>query len=185
MLNMVVQDMRAGNSVTLIDPHGDLAEEVLRHIPRRRTNDIVIIDPSDTLRPIGLNILQTSASQYNELVASSIVSIFRHLWADSWGPRTEYTLYNTIAALLDMPQATLLDAYRMLIDQDFRSSVTKYIQDPMVKLYWEQVFARYSDRFRQEVISPIQNKVGQLLTGVHLRNIVGQANATQRCQASH
>lgn len=125
-----------------------------------------------------MNILQATSSNDSELLTSSIVSVFRHIWADSWGPRTEYTLHNTVAALLDTPQSTLLDVYRMLVDEAFRQAVVNNIQDFMVCLFWEQVFAKYTDRFRQEVISPIQNKVGQLLTGSFLRNIVGQANGS-------
>ena len=96
------------------------------------------------------------------LVASGIVSAFKKIWADSWGPRTEYILYATLAALLHSNNSSLLGVSRMLYDDRYRASIVKQVKDPMVAAFWNDEFARYEKSFRQEVISPIQNKVGQL-----------------------
>ena len=176
--NMAVRDIHNGQSLCVIDPHGDLVQTLLAHIPKSRTNDVVYINPSDTHNPVGFNILEVPAGQQKELVVSSVVSVFRHLFRNSWGARTEYTLHNTIAALLDTPDTTLVDTYRMLIDPGFRRSIIENVQDPLVRVFWTDVFGRYTERFASEVLSPIQNKVGQFLTGSYLRNILGQPKST-------
>ena len=176
--NMVVQDMRSGAGVAVIDPHGDLVEDLLNFIPKKRTNHVVYFNPADIEYPSGLNILEVRTGAEKQLVASSLVSVFRHLWSHSWGPRTEYLLYNTVLALMDTPGNTLLGVYRMLVDQEFRKRIVGRVKDPMVKMFWVEDFERYSERFVKEIISPVQNKVGQLLTSSYLRNIVGQPKST-------
>lgn len=174
--NMAINDIRSGTGVAVIDPHGDLVEDILNFIPKKRleNNQVIYFNPADTEFPAGLNILEVRQKQEKQLVASSLISVFRYLWRDSWGPRTEYLLYNAVLALMDVPRSTLLGVYRLLADAAFRAQVIKQIKDPMVKMFWVEVFGNYDERFASEVVSPIQNKVGQLLTGSYLRNIVGQ-----------
>jgi len=111
------------------------------------------------------------------LVASSIVSVFKSVWRDSWGPRLEYILYNTAAALLDCQNVSLLGIQRMLVDENYRNWVVKQVKDPMVRSFWIQEYSRYDARFLQEAIAPIQNKVGQLLASPMTRNILGQVRS--------
>ena len=106
--NLIIQDMRAGRGVGVIDPHGDLAQELLEHVPRARTDEMIYFDPSDLEWPVGFNPLAGVSRDRRPQVASAVVSAFKNIWADSWGPRLEYILYNAIAALLDHPEATLL-----------------------------------------------------------------------------
>lgn len=176
--NMVIQDLRAGYGLALVDPHGDLVEDLLNYIPKQRVNQVVYFNPADTDNPIGLNILEAKSEEEKQLVASSLVSVFKHLWKEFWGPRLEYVLYNSVLALMDTPGNTLLGAYRILIDKRFREKIVKQVKDPVVKLFWTEDFAKYSPKFKKEVISPVQNKIGQLLTSSPLRNIVGQPTST-------
>jgi hypothetical protein len=178
--NMAIEDMRNGAGLAVIDPHGDLVEDILNFIPKKRLqeNHLIYFNPADNEHPAGLNILETGSRQNKELAASSLVSVFRHLWRDSWGPRTEYLLYNATLALMDAPGQTLLGVYRILVDASFREGIVRQVKDPMVKLFWKDVFGGYDERFKTEVVSPIQNKVGQLLTGSCLRNIVGQTKSS-------
>lgn len=176
--NMAIQDMRAGAGVAVIDPHGDLVEELLNHIPKWRTNEVVYFNPADIDFPCGFNILETHSKEEKDLLASSIVSVFKHIWRDSWGPRTEYILYNSVAALLDWPESTLNDVYRMLSDERFRKRVGERAKDPLVKMFWKDIFSSWSERFSSEAVSPIQNKVGQLLASSMLRNIICQPKST-------
>ena len=176
--NMAIQDIRSGAGVAVIDPHGDLIEDLLNFIPKNRTNDVVYFNPADIEYPAGLNILEAKTAAERQLVASSLVSVFRHLWRHSWGPRTEYLLYNAVLALMETPGNTLLGVYRILVDQQFRKRIVGRVKDPMVKMFWVEDFERYSERFVKEIIAPVQNKVGQLLTSSHLRNIVGQRKST-------
>ena len=176
--NMAIQDMRAGSGVAVIDPHGDLVEDLLNHIPKERTNDVIYFNPADIDFPCGFNILETHNKEDKDLIASSVVSVFKHIWRDSWGPRTEYILYNSVAALLDWPDSTLNDVYRMLADKQFRQRVGERTKDPLVKMFWKEIFPSWNDRFASEAVSPIQNKVGQLLANSMLRNIICQPKST-------
>jgi len=176
--NMIVEDMRAGNGIAVVDPHGDLAEKVIQYIPNNRLNDIIYFNPSDYENPIAFNVVEQVDPHLRHLVASGLVGVFQKLWADSWGPRLEYILRNTILAILDYPGSTLLAITRMLSDKAFRKKVISKIQDPVVKAFWVNEFAGYADKFASEAVSPIQNKVGQFLSTSLIRNIVGQVKSS-------
>lgn len=172
--NMIIQHIALGHGVGLIDPHGDLAEEILDHIPPKRSGHIVYFNPGDLDFPIGFNVLANVSPDNRHLVASGVVSAFKGIWRDSWGPRLEYILYNAVAALLDCRNATLLGVSRMLTDDAYREKVIRQIKDPFVKAFWAEEYAGYDDRFRREAIAPIQNKLGQFLMSPVIRNILGQ-----------
>ncbi len=176
--NMAIQDIRKGAGVGVIDPHGDLVEDILNFIPKKRTNDVVYLNPADIEHPAGLNILEARGEAEKQLAASALVSVFRHLWINSWGPRTEYLLYNAVLALMDTPGQTLLGVYRILIDAEFRRWIAARAKDPIVRTFWQSDFEGYGIRFVKEVIAPLQNKVGQLLTSAYLRNMIGQPKST-------
>jgi DNA helicase HerA-like ATPase len=162
--NMAIQDMREGHGLALIDPHGELVEDILNFVPRSRTNDVIYFNPADIENPIGLNVLEYRDENEKQLVASSLISVFKHMWKDFWGPRLEHVFHNAILALMDTPGSTLLGVYRMLADDEYRKEIVGRVKDPIVKLFWEKDFAEYPPQFRKEVASPIQNKIGQLLT---------------------
>jgi energy-coupling factor transporter ATP-binding protein EcfA2 len=172
--NLILQHITLGHGVGLIDPHGDLAEELLHHIPPSRADHLVYFNPGDLEFPIGLNLLANVAIDSRHLVASGIVGAFKGIWRDSWGPRLEYILYNAISALLDCKNATLLGVNRMLIDTAYRAKVISQIKDPFVRAFWTEEYAEYDPRFQREAIAPIQNKVGQFLLNPVIRNILGQ-----------
>lgn len=176
--NMLIQDIKHGKGVALVDPHGDVVERVLDAIPPERTNDVIYFDPADVNYPVAFNVLEAIDPEYKYLVASGLVSALKKIWADSWGPRLEYILRNTILALLDYPSSTMLGITRMLADKDYRKKVVSNISDPVVKSFWVNEFANYNERFRSEAISPIQNKVGQFLSSAIIRNIVAQPKST-------
>ncbi len=176
--NMIIQDIKNGKGLALVDPHGDVAEKILDVIPPERTNDVVYFNPSDVDFPVAFNPLESVDPQYKYLVASGLVSSLKKIWADSWGPRLEYILRNVILALLDYPSSTMLGIMRMLADKDYRKKVVDTIQDPVVKAFWVNEFANYNERFRSEAVSPIQNKVGQFLSSSIIRNIVAQPKST-------
>lgn len=176
--NMVAQDIANGHGVCFVDPHGDTVERLLDAIPPHRINDVVYFDPSDVDFPVAFNVLEAVDPTYKYLVASGLVSSLKKIWADSWGPRLEYILRNTILALLDYPSSTILGILRMLSDKNYRKKVVEKISDPVVKSFWINEFAQYNERFRSEAISPIQNKVGQLLSSAIIRNIMAQSKST-------
>ncbi|MFA5886736.1 MAG: CxxC-x17-CxxC domain-containing protein [Patescibacteria group bacterium] len=176
--NMIIDDIRAGHGVAVVDPHGDLAEKIIEYIPSNRINDVVYFNPSDIHHPIAFNVVEQVESHLRHLVASGLIGVFQKLWADSWGPRLEYILRNAILAILDFPGSTLLGVVRMLSDKNYRKRVVANIKDPVVKAFWEKEFSGYADKFASEAVSPIQNKVGQFLSNSLMRNIVGQVKST-------
>ena len=172
--NMILQDIAAGHGVGVIDPHGDLATELLDFIPRHRIEDVVYFNPADMEFPIGFNLLGQTVPDSRHLVASGIVGVFKSRWSNSWGPRMEYILYATVAALLDCENVSMLGIQRIFTDGKYRAWVVKQINDPMVRAFWVEEFEGLNSALRQEMVAPIQNKVGQLLMSPHLRNVLGQ-----------
>jgi energy-coupling factor transporter ATP-binding protein EcfA2 len=172
MRNLILQDIEQGRGVALIDPHGDLALEVLDEIPAYRTGEVVYFNPGDD-DPLGINLFRATTDNWH-LIASGIVSAFKKIWGDSWGPRLEYILYAAVAALAQCDNTSLLGLSRMLSDANYRAWVVKQVHDPMVRSFWLNEFAHYEKGFRQEVIGPVQNKVGQFFLAPSLRHVLGQ-----------
>lgn len=174
--NILIQDIQSGQGCALIDPHGDLAEEILDYIPRDR--DLVYFNPGDLEYPVAYNILAGAGPDDIHLLASGIVTAFKSVWASSWGPRLEYLLYVSVAALAECCRKTanvsLLGLPRMLTDRAFRRWVLSHVADVVVLAYWNNEYEGYDARLRAEVIAPLQNKIGALLTSVPLRNSLGQ-----------
>ncbi|NTW27336.1 MAG: type IV secretion system DNA-binding domain-containing protein [Candidatus Moranbacteria bacterium] len=176
--NLVVQDIRNGHGICYIDPHGDTAEKLLKAIPSNRINDVIYLNPSDQNFPLAFNVMESVDPDYRHLVASGLIGVFKKIWADSWGPRLEYILRNAILALLEYPGSTLLGVTRILVDKKYRERVVEKITDPVIRQFWVDEFPKWSDKVLQEVVSPIQNKVGQFLSSSLIRNIVGQTTSS-------
>jgi energy-coupling factor transporter ATP-binding protein EcfA2 len=172
--NLIMQHILLGHGVAVIDPHGDLAQELLDHIPPHRSNDLVYFNPSDLEFPVGLNVIGNVAPDQRHLVASGIVSAFKGIWRDSWGPRLEYILYNAVSALLECRNQTLLGVNRLLTDDAYRAKVINQVKDPFIRAFWAEEYENYDERFKREAIAPIQNKIGQFLLNPVVRNILGQ-----------
>ncbi len=178
--NMVIQDMRAGEGVAVLDPHGQLIDELLEFVPQNRLDDVVIFNPADADYPVALNMLEMVDPKQRTLMADSLVDVFKKYFAESWGPRLEYILKNCILTLLEVPNTSLLSVTRLLTDKDYRKYIVGLISDPQMKAFWNNEFARMegNERLITEAISPIQNKVGQFLNSELIRNIVGQPKST-------
>ncbi|MEK7588048.1 MAG: type IV secretion system DNA-binding domain-containing protein [Patescibacteria group bacterium] len=176
--NMAINDMRNGEGLAVIDPHGDLTDILLDFVPSYRINDVVYLDPSDTEHPFHLNPLEVKNPVYRELIASGIVSIFYKLYAHSWGPRLEYILRNTILTLLHVPQATFLQVPELLTNEHYRAKIVEKLPDQVLKNFWLNEFGKMSPQLRSEAVSPILNKVGQFLSSQTIRNIIGSPVST-------
>lgn len=176
--NMVIQNIANGEGVAVVDPHGELVEEILEMIPPERKNDVVYFNPADTDYYVGFNVLEVPDPKYKHLIASGLMGIFTKIWANVWSSRMEYILNNCILALLDTPGSTMLGIPRLLVDQDYRQSVLANVTDPVVRSFWITEYEAWQERFRNEAIAPIQNKVGQFLSSTVTRNIVGQSKST-------
>jgi len=175
---MIVQDIREGHGVGFVDPHGEAAEELLDFIPKERIKDIVYFNPADLNFPISFNVMEKVSVEHRHLVASGLMEVFKKIWPDVWSARMEYILHNSILALLEYPGSTLLGINRMLADPDYRSEVVGKITDPVVKSFWLQEFARYTQRYEVEATAAIQNKIGQFISSPLIRNIIGQVTSS-------
>ncbi len=171
LANMIINDLKHDKGVAVVDPHGDLIETVLNYIPKRRMNDVILIDPTDPHAVVKLNLFEGGTMIHRELIASGIVAIFQKLYANSWGPRLEYILRNTLLTLLSQ-NAKLEDILRMLTDKRYRQRVIENMDDMVLKNFWVEEFEKLQDKQRTEAISPILNKVGQFVTSPLIRNVV-------------
>lgn len=176
--NMAIQDIRNGEGVCVVDPHGEFADKMIKAVPTHRINDVIYFNPADSEFPIAFNILEAVDEDKKNLVASGMMGVFKKIWPDVWSPRMEYILNNTILALLDYPGSTMLGVNRMMSDGDFRKRVYPKIKDPVVKSFWINEFDKWEDKFRKEAVAAIQNKVGQFLSSWVIRHIVGQPKST-------
>jgi hypothetical protein len=177
--NMAIQDVRNGEGMAFIDPHGSTAERIMEYVPENRIKDVVYFAPFDMDYPVAFNVMEDVGYDKRHLVVSGLLSAFRKIWGpDSWSARMEYILSNTLLALLEYPGSTLLDVNRMLVNKNFRKKVIENITDPIVKSFWAEEFANYTDRYTQEATPAIQNKIGQFTSNPLIRNIVGQPKSS-------
>lgn len=178
MSNLIIQDIANGEGICVIDPHGELAESILRRIPEERADDVIYFNPADADYHIGFNVLELPDPKYKHLAASGLMAIFTKMWSNVWSARMEYILNNAILALLDTPGASLLGVNRIMVDKDYRQEIINNVKDPVVRAFWVHEYEEWRDQFRNEAIAPIQNKVGQFLSTALVRNIVGQTRST-------
>lgn len=176
--NMAIQDIRNGEGMAFIDPHGSTAERLLEYVPEHRINDVVYFAPFDMDHPVAFNVMEDVGYDKRHLVVSGLITAFKKLWVDAFSARMEYILSNTLLALLEYPDATMLDVNRMLVEKNFRKKVVENISDPIVKKFWTEEFANYTDRYTQEATPAIQNKVGQFTSNPLIRNIIGQPKSS-------
>ena len=171
---LIKADLEAGRGIALLDPHGDLVDNVLRMVPEHRMKDVIIFDPSDTEFPIAFNPIEKVDPALKMQVTVGFISIFKKLFGDTWTPRLEHVLRYTVLALLDSEGTTTLSILKMLTDKNYRQKIVAKIQDSVVKNFWVSEFAGWSEKFDAEAITPLLNKVGQFVATDLIRNIVGQ-----------
>ncbi len=176
--NMAIQDIHNGEGMCFIDPHGSAVDKLLDYIPAERANDVVYFAPFDMERPIAFNVMEDVGYDKRHLVVSGLMATFKKIWVDAWSARMEYILSNTLLALLEYPDATLLGVNRMYTDKAYRKKVVENVKDPIVKDFWTKEFANYGDRYTQEATPAIQNKIGQFTSNPLIRNIIGQPKSS-------
>ena len=178
MENMAIQDIQAGRGIAYVDPHGEGAEKLLDFVPAERINDVIYFNPADLDYPIAFNVMEKVDFRFRHLIAGGLMGVFKKVWPDVWSARMEYILNNTILALLEYPDSTLLGVNRMLADPEYREKVVAKVTDPMVKSFWVTEYARYTQRYEIEATAAIQNKVGQFISNPLIRNLIGQIRST-------
>lgn len=174
---MALADIKDGEGVGIIDPHGDLSEEILNYIPKERIEDVIYFNTTDREYIIAFNPLSNVNSDSRYLVASTIVTTLKKIWIDSWGPRLEHILRNTLLSLAYYPGTTLLDIVPMLTNYEFRKRVLYSVDDYTLHEFWQKEFEPLSPQLKNEFIAPILNKVGLFTMHPILKNIFGQADS--------
>ena len=174
LLGLITQDMLAGRGVVVVDPKGDLVADVLDRVPAERTGDVVVIDPTDEMRPVGLNLLARPGDS-PELVVDQVVSIFHDLYRDSWGPRTDDILRAALLTLVGGPGMTLAEVPLLLTDPGFRRPLVGRLNDPVALGPFWGWYDGLSDGERTQAIGPVMNKLRTFLLRRRLRNMLGQA----------
>ncbi|UMX47622.1 MAG: type IV secretion system DNA-binding domain-containing protein [Candidatus Nealsonbacteria bacterium DGGOD1a] len=176
--NMAIQDIQAGNGIAFIDPHGEAAEKLLDYIPSHRVNDVIYFNPGDVAFPTAFNVMEITNPEHRNLIAAGLMAVFKKIWPDVWSARMEYILNNTILALLEYPNSTLLGINRMFSDAEFRAKVVEKVTDPIIRAFWVNEYAKYNQKYEQESTAAIQNKIGQFIANPLMRNIIGQVKSS-------
>lgn len=175
---LTISDIYSPYGFAVIDPHGDYAQAVLKRIPAERAADVVYFNPADTDYPMGFNPLEVYDPKLKTHTCSELIGVIKRIFENSWGPRLEYILRYSILALLDYPDATMLDITRVLTEKKFRAEVLKHVADPVVRNFWLIEFASWNDKFMTEAVAPILNKVGAFTANPLIRNIIGQPKSS-------
>lgn len=174
---LTISDIYSPFGFAIIDPHGDYAQNILQRIPQERANDVIYFNAADTAFPIAFNPMEVYDPKLKNHTCSELIGVLKRMF-ESWGPRLEYILRYSILALLDYPNATMLDITRILTDKAFRKRVLEYVQDPVVLNFWNVEFASWNDKFAAEAVAPVLNKVGAFTANPLVRNIIGQPKSS-------
>ena len=179
--DMILQDIRMGNGVAVIDPHGDLVESILPLIPPERAEDVIYFDPSDTERPMGLNMLEAYTEEQKHFIVTSIIGLMYKLYDPQKtgiiGPRFEHAIRNAMLTVMVEPGASFVEVVRVLTDANFVQELLPKVQDPIVRRYWTDQIAQTSDFHKSEVLDYIVSKFGRFVTNKLMRNIIGQGKS--------
>ncbi|HYG39367.1 MAG TPA: DUF87 domain-containing protein [Cytophagales bacterium] len=174
LINMALSDIQKGKGLAIIDPHGDVSQTLIKNIPEVRKNDLIYFNPADVNTFISFNPIHGVHPNYHHLVASGLVSTFKKIWRDSWGPRLEHILRYSLLTLLCYPNATLLDIQPLLTETAFRDKVLDNVTNPHIITFWKNEYEAYSPKQRSEFIASILNKMGIFRASGPLKNILGQ-----------
>ncbi len=168
------QDISYGHGVCLMDPYGDVIDNILDFIPENRIKDVILVDPSDINWPVSFNPLKNVEPEMKHQATQGLIEILKKQFGANWTPRLEHVFRFTCLALFDYPEATMAGMISILTDKNYRQKVMEYIQDEMVKRFWAVEFADWSEKFDTEAITPLVDKLGQFLSNPSLRYIFGQ-----------
>lgn len=181
--NMAIDDIRKDRGVAIIDPHGDLCQTILDYIPASRINDCCYFNPADPDYVYPLNVLEAQNDSQRELVASGVISIFKKLYGNiSWGPRLEHILRNAVLTLVNTPNSDLTHIVEILTSKPYRQKVVSQLKNQTLVNFWKNEFDRMDDKFQQEAVAPILNKVGQFISSTKIRNTIAHPKSKVRIE---
>lgn len=178
---LVMQDINSGKGLAVIDPHGDLIDGILTRIPANRAEDVIVFDPSDTERPMGLNMLEAKTEEQKHFVVTSIVGLMYKLYdpmkTGIIGPRFEHAIRNAMLTVMAEKGNTFVEVVRVLTDSAFVQELLPKVDDPIIRRYWTDQIAQTADFHKSEVLDYIVSKFGRFVTNKLMRNIIGQSQS--------
>ena len=180
LIEMIMQDIRAGKGVCFIDPH-DTVEKIMEMIPPERAEDVIYFNPSDTQRPMGLNMIEAKTEEEKHFITTSIVGLMYKLYdphkTGIIGPRFEHAIRNAMLTVMSEPGNTFVEVVRVLTDARYVQELLPKVKDPIVRRYWTDQIAQTSDFHKSEVLDYIVSKFGRFVTNKMMRNIIGQSES--------
>lgn len=177
---MIRQDMQNGDGLCVVDPHGSLVEDLLPFVPKERVDDVIIFDPSDLERPMGLNLLEADTEEERDMVAMDAMNMMIKLFdEETFGPRIQDYFRNGVLTLMADPNGgAITDIMRLFTDDAFQRTKVKHLTNPVVKSFWTNQMAKTGAREKQEIIPYFAAKFGQFYTNGMIRNIIGQTKSS-------
>ncbi len=182
MENMILQDIHEGKGVCYLDPNGDAIEYILNHMPKERADDVILFEPADIQRPMGLNLLEWKRPEERDFLIQEAISIFYKLFDPGRtgivGPQFEHWMRNAALTVMANPEGgTLIDIPRLFVDKSYENELVSHVTDPMVRSFWEQQMAKTSDYHKSEMLNYFVSKFGRFMTNDMMRNIIGQTKS--------
>lgn len=178
LLGLITDDIRDNKGVCVIDPHGDLIHDIIKYVPKEKINDVIVFNASDLQFPIAFNILEGVPREMKQQVTQGLIEVFKKFFGGDWSPKIEHVFRFTTLAMLDYPESSIVGMQKMLTNRKFRQKVIPQIKDSVVKHFWANEFSSWSEKFDNEAILPLVNKLGQFLSNELIRNIVIQPKNT-------
>lgn len=170
----IINDIVKNKGVCVMDPHGDLIQDIIQYIPQNKINDVIYFNVADFEWPIAFNPLENVALDMKQQVTQGLIEVFEKFFGGDWSPKIEHVFRYTTLAMLDYPDSTIVGMMKMLTNRKFRQKVIPEIKDSVVKHFWANEFSSWSEKFDNEAILPLVNKLGQFLSNYLIRNIVAQ-----------
>jgi hypothetical protein len=177
---MARQDIANGDGVGVVDPHGDLIEDILKYVPKERAKDVIVFNPADMERPMGLNLLEAKTAEEKDFASLAAMEIFIKLFgSEIFGPRIQHYFRNGCLTLMDDEEegATLIDLPRLFTDEEFSQYKISKIKNPVVKSFWDREMAKTGQREKEEMIPYFSAKFGPFISNTMMRNIIGQKHS--------
>lgn len=177
---MMIQDLKAGEGICVMDPHGQLAEDLMPYIPKERLEDVIYFNPADTGRPMGLNMLEYKTDEQKDFVVGEMLAIFYSLFPEMLGPMFEHYMRNAMLALMEDKEAgaTLIDIPRMFVDEKFRAKKLEKVKNPIVRSFWEQEYEQSQGGAQSaDMLTYVISKIGRIMSNDMMRNIMGQVKS--------
>ncbi len=181
LIEMIRQDIAEGHGVCVIDPHGELVEDVLHFTPASRAEDVIVFDPSDVERPMGLNILEHETESEKHAITAGVINMMYKLFDPNRtgmvGPMFEHSVRNAMLTVMYEPGATFIEVVRCITDDSYVKQLLPKVEDAVVRRYWTDEMAQTSQQTKSDTLGYIVSKFGKFITNGTMRNIIGQSKS--------